>query len=129
MRKYNCIDTEEVVYNYKDYLKTDHWKNIKKRYRKSKLIQNCYICGSQNNLNLHHKSYKRIGKERLNDLIPLCRECHYFTHQALKKANSINLNLWNIARRVKKSKKGKYSLKTLKREHPYISKSNNKKWK
>jgi hypothetical protein len=63
----------------------------------------------------------------LNDLIPLCRECHYLTHQALKKADSINLNLWNIARRVRKSKGGKYSLKQLKKEYSYVATKNDKK--
>lgn len=63
----------------------------------------------------------------MNDLIPLCRECHYLTHQALKKADSINLNLWNIARRVRKSKGGKYSLKQLKKEYSYVATKNDKK--
>ena len=31
-RQIRCADTGEEVKNYRDYLKTKHWKNIKKKY-------------------------------------------------------------------------------------------------
>lgn len=87
---------------YKKYLNSSHWKEVKARYRQSKLIQECYICGSKNKIHLHHKSYKRIGNENLNDLIPLCEKCHSLVHFKLKQSNSQKVNLWNIARKVKR---------------------------
>ena len=33
-RQIRCADTGEEVRNYKDYLRTKHWKNIKKEYNK-----------------------------------------------------------------------------------------------
>lgn len=116
MKKVFCKDTNETFTNYKEYLQSKHWKNLKKRYKNSKLIQKCYICDSNKNINIHHKTYKRIGNERLNDLIPLCKECHYLTHKALKISNSQNLSLWNMAKRIKNVNKGKYSLKELRKK-------------
>ena len=110
-----CKNTGETFTNYKEYLKSDHWKNVKKRYKDSKLTQKCYICGSNKHINIHHKTYKRLGKEKLNDLVPLCQECHYLTHKALGISNSQNLNLWNMAKRIKKVNEGKYALKNLRK--------------
>ena len=33
---------------------------------------------------LHHRSYSRLGHERLRDLIPLCRICHIALHRVLE---------------------------------------------
>jgi len=94
---------------YKKYLNTNHWKDVKIRYRASKSIQVCYICGTDEKINLHHKSYKRIGAEKLNDLLPLCSKCHMLVHTKLKlEHNNSKLNLWTMAHRIKRVSKGKY---------------------
>lgn len=88
---------------YEDYLRSEHWQDVRRRYRASKLNHGgCYICGSSENLNLHHKTYKRIGNERLNDLIYLCAPCHSYVHLMLKGRTSSRTNLWNIARKLRK---------------------------
>ena len=64
---------------YKDYLKTEHWQNIRKRfYRRRK--RKCLICGSTKSLNIHHKRYD-LFNERGGDLKALCQECHYLWHK------------------------------------------------
>lgn len=91
--------------SYKNYLQGIHWQSVRKRFRNSKLSKCCYICGTIKNLNLHHKTYKRIGKEKLNDLIYLCQTHHYQTHNLLKLKllnGSTRDNLWNIAKKLKK---------------------------
>ena len=40
----------------------------------------CQSCGGRNSLNVHHRNYKRLGKERPTDLIVLCRDCHDILH-------------------------------------------------
>jgi hypothetical protein len=33
---------------------------------------------------LHHRNYDRLGHERFDDLIPLCRACHEQLHRTLE---------------------------------------------
>jgi 5-methylcytosine-specific restriction endonuclease McrA len=88
---------------YQDYLRSEHWQDVKRRFRASKLHHaGCYVCGSAENLNLHHKTYKRLGNERLTDLIYLCKPCHSYVHLLLKERPSSRTNLWNVARKVRK---------------------------
>jgi len=88
---------------YQEYLKTEHWLDVKKRFRASKLCKKrCYVCGGRSNIHIHHKSYKRIGNERLWDLIELCATCHKSVHKYLQKHKHRNtINLWVAAKKVK----------------------------
>lgn len=40
----------------------------------------CDICKSSRNLHVHHKTYVRERREHLNDLVVLCKSCHYLQH-------------------------------------------------
>lgn len=64
--------------SYRDYLASSHWQSVKARYRASDLPQDC-ICG-EDDVHLHHMTYERIGAEDLEDLTPLCRNCHALIH-------------------------------------------------
>lgn len=89
IRKRNCLRRSE----YRNYIQSDRWAAKKREYWASKLIQHCYVCErSDLTLDLHHKTYKRLGYEKLQDLIPLCREHHEETHK---------LHRENIERRKK----------------------------
>ena len=91
--------------DYKNYLKSNHWKEVKRRFYNSKLPKKCYVCRSRNNLNLHHKTYKSIGEENLNHLLVLCQKHHYLAHEYLKFAKNAGfakVNLGNVTRRYKK---------------------------
>ena len=37
-------------------------------------------CGSTDNLNVHHLTYRNVGNGQLKDLITLCRSCHKKAH-------------------------------------------------
>ena len=41
----------------------------------------CHSCEEAKPLSLHHKTYKRMGKEKLNDLVLLCQNCHSLAHK------------------------------------------------
>ena len=41
----------------------------------------CEKCGVSFPLQVHHKTYCRLGKERPEDLIVLCEECHEEEHE------------------------------------------------
>ena len=69
---------------YAVYLQTKHWKD--KRQEKLSIRPFCQICGSTTSINIHHKKYKYKGqsilfRERIEDLVTLCRSCHRLLHK------------------------------------------------
>jgi hypothetical protein len=70
--------------SYWSYLQSPHWQSVSKRYRESDLLQSC-ICGAARSLQLHHKTYERLGTEHLEDLILLCRGCHQDVHYFMRR--------------------------------------------
>lgn len=64
---------------YKTYLQSDHWQTIRKIVLERDHYH-CMLCGSKENLNVHHNCYQRVGCERLDDLITLCEKCHNNFH-------------------------------------------------
>lgn len=96
------------------YINSEQWKqkrrdffasNIHKCY--SKLGKwNCYCCEAIDvPLDLHHRSYKRLGNERIStDLIPVCRKCHNDIHYLLKKNKKNGWNLWGATKAIRKKR-------------------------
>jgi hypothetical protein len=79
---FKCYDTGETSLTYKDYLNTKHWINIKSKYKRT-VKNECIMCGSNKQLNIHHMNYKNIGNEKFSDLCFLCEECHNKLHKEL----------------------------------------------
>lgn len=91
---------------YGQYLTSEHWREIKEQYRNSGLQQDCFVCHDPN-VDLHHKTYKRLGEERLDDLVPLCRLHHEAAHRLLAEwletgANPGGHNIYRAAAELKK---------------------------
>lgn len=84
IKKKNINKLRKLPYN--EYLKSDHWQQIKKEIKK--VFKTCVICNSKTNLQVHHRSYKHRGNsnKEIRDLILLCSECHelFHTHKRLK---------------------------------------------
>lgn len=77
---------EDLGYSsYDEYIQSAAWYAVRRRYRASDLPQNCQLCGSDENTVLHHRTYERVGREELTDLIPLCRECHGIVHTLFRR--------------------------------------------
>jgi hypothetical protein len=68
---------------YDDYLASDAWSGFKKRYKESGARMDCLIC-SRKPVQLHHRTYERVGQELFDDVIPVCREHHVAIHEWLK---------------------------------------------
>ena len=71
------------------YLKTDHWKKLRK---KAKIRDNfkCVQCGvSGVRLEVHHKTYENAGREKLEDVITLCQPCHAKKHKNMDKIREV----------------------------------------
>ena len=56
--------------------------------------QECQICGSKDNLNIHHlvhcRSYEKKYADK-NNIIVLCRDCHREYHNTCSKSNPVTL--------------------------------------
>ena len=60
------------------YLKSEHFQALRRKlYLQAKgLCQDCNQQVNPNNFIAHHLTYKRIGKEKLQDMECLCPKCH-----------------------------------------------------
>lgn len=89
---------------YLSYLQSEHWQRTRKK--KLKKHRHCEFCSSTGRLDVHHKTYERRGRERLSDLVVLCRSCHDAVHDYAKAHPS--LSLAQATDRVRPKKKSKY---------------------
>lgn len=66
---------------YDEYLKTEYWKNLSETIKREADYR-CQICNSEENLNVHHRSYEHKGFLELEkkDLICICEKCHSIYH-------------------------------------------------
>ena len=64
---------------YQDYLMSDEWE-VKRERVLTFWKHRCALCYSDIDINVHHRTYERLGHELLTDLIPLCAECHKNFH-------------------------------------------------
>ena len=66
--------------SYQEYIRSAEWKR-----RAKQAIEHyggkCAICGSKDRLEVHHKTYQRLGRERMKDLEVLCSGCHGIEHE------------------------------------------------
>ena len=75
-------NTDIWLERYKRYLQSDEWKE-----KREKIMVfwdfKCALCFSPRGLQVHHRTYARVGNERLQDLILLCNRCHGKFHETL----------------------------------------------
>ena len=80
---------------YTDWLASPGWHRRRQRWaseeqrRYGRIV--CALCGarwSQSRGDLHHLSYSRMGRERHEDLMAMCRPCHELVHQAIDASRS-----------------------------------------
>lgn len=72
-------DSQFTKRDKKLYMKSSSWKQKRERI----LYRDCYMCVSclsSDQLEIHHKTYKRLGNEKDSDLVTLCRKCHQRQH-------------------------------------------------
>lgn len=103
-----------------EYLKSDHWLDLRRRFLASNLVFRdesyrlvCQCClRADKPIHVHHKTYKRLGHERLHDLAVLCGDCHEAAHEyhrkhrakglwsATKRARTVGLDIHEKGRRI-----------------------------
>jgi len=68
-------ENEENRIEYTEYLLSPEWEEIKKQM-KARYGNKCELCGSTQDLEVHHLHYRNLGHEDLRDLLLLCHDCH-----------------------------------------------------
>jgi hypothetical protein len=74
--------------SYAGYLESDGWKAFRVRYRDAGNRMTCLVCSSRP-IQLHHRTYVRLGCEEFGDVTPLCRPHHEAVHDWLKTSGRI----------------------------------------
>ena len=64
---------------YRRYRKSRRWQT-KRRTILKRAGYKCRKCGKRHATQVHHETYKRIGRERLRDLTAVCGRCHKRIH-------------------------------------------------
>lgn len=60
---------------YAEYLQTPAWRE-RRAERLRFAGHRCEVCNAGGRLEVHHRTYERLGRELMTDLVALCRECH-----------------------------------------------------
>jgi 5-methylcytosine-specific restriction endonuclease McrA len=61
--------------DYNAYIQSPAWRKKRAaRIRRDHYM--CQTCGVRGYLTVHHRTYERLGRERMDDLITLCESCH-----------------------------------------------------
>jgi len=64
---------------YQEYLESDLWKE-KRKWILECFKNKCQRCGGKGFLQVHHKNYKSVGNENMDDVTTLCIKCHREEH-------------------------------------------------
>ncbi len=78
---------------YEQYLHSEAW-----RQRRAIMVERadhrCQLCNSGGRLEVHHRTYARLGAERPEDLIVLCHTCHATFHATGQLSSSVGVDRW-----------------------------------
>lgn len=61
------------------YLRSEHWQR-KRAAALEAAGYRCQVCNENQRLDVHHRTYERLGREAPGDLTVLCRRCHELFH-------------------------------------------------
>ncbi len=75
--KANRLPVPRSTFDYKDYLASREWALLKRavKARSGGICERCFRAPAEQ---VNHLTYKRIGKEALEDLEHVCAPCHEF---------------------------------------------------
>lgn len=66
---------------YETYMSGSAWQRTRQRFIAANGPLLCRGCGSSHQIALHHRTYDRLGSERLEDLVAVCPMCHKGIHE------------------------------------------------
>lgn len=99
--------------DYQQYLKSDHWQEL--RRKKLTLSPACELCGTTENLNVHHLKYGNLYDIKPRQLMTLCRDDHFWVHDLLRARVILRRHKGSTLRRLilKKYELAKYAPESL----------------
>lgn len=78
---------------YEAYINSMDWWRKRRQYRRSRYPQFCLVCKSPR-FQLHHRTYKNLGRERVSGLVPLCDVDHEAFHVFYEANKKPGYHLW-----------------------------------
>lgn len=74
---------------YEDYVRSDRWSRSPARLEELRLSgHRCRFCGrgaADTRIEVHHRTYMTLGRERPADLCTLCSDCHSAVTEVLRR--------------------------------------------
>lgn len=64
---------------YDAYIRSPEW-TTRADAAKTRAGGRCQVCCSSRDIQAHHRTYERLGRERPEDIVVLCDECHGLFH-------------------------------------------------
>jgi len=103
---------------YYEYIQSDAWAAVRRRYWAQAKHPRCYVCGKADcRFELHHRTYKNLGNERMMDLVPVCHDCHALIHEMYAERTNRRDGIWQITNKARTAVRGPRSrCKRLKRK-------------
>lgn len=98
--------------NYQEYLNSIPWKVFSKTIKDNR--KKCFSCKGRLGLVVHHINYNNLGNEFEEDVVVLCKSCHYIVHQLISEEN---VELRKAHLKVCQY----YSFKTRQKKKKYVS--------
>lgn len=111
---------------YAVYMQSEEWAARRAQYFVNH-ERSCRACASSTRIELHHKTYARMGAERDQDLVALCSRCHKALHSEQRRTKE---NLWTATEKFIRKKRSRIkNAQTTKRRpvHRRSKKSANQK--
>lgn len=92
---------------YLAYIRSPAWRAFRTawwaEYDKKNKVRTCYCCGrAQSELNspleLHHRTYERMGSEEWTDIVPICKTDHAWVtrHWRNRARTKLTMTLWEL---------------------------------
>jgi hypothetical protein len=79
MRQEKNENAQSYAPEYRAYIQSKEWFALR-RLALEQAEHRCQLCDRAENLRVHHRTYERLGHERLTDLTVLCAVCHRSFH-------------------------------------------------
>lgn len=89
--KFNSTENPDSSVIYEDYIQSPEWQAFKDTYYQTH-DKKCAITGDTENVELHHKTYVRLGDEDEEDVIPLSKPVHEMVHRVRKENVNVDLH-------------------------------------
>lgn len=73
------LDAAEAGPDYTRYIRSAAWRE-KREAAFAHHGRRCASCGVQKDLHVHHRHYRTLSREQMEDLIVCCKKCHFKLH-------------------------------------------------